>query len=228
MRIASRARSRLRDSSHCAIANRKTTVPASLQSPRNIAPMTATSISALMSSARIRIDATARRAGNTPPAITATRQAAMRHESGAPSSGIANPAASASPATSTRTARARDEGGTRGASCSSHARMPVSATASTIALVDRTAASYFTCRRWPTTSADTSSIPGSGRSRRCRMAASSPQHIPSTRKTDSACTAHRVQRGAEASAASLIWRGSAVAATSRPLPARAAAPGGTG
>ena len=37
--------------------------------------------------------------------------------------------------------------------------MPVSATASTMALVDSTAASYLTCSRCPTTSAVTSSMP---------------------------------------------------------------------
>ena len=46
-----------------------------------------------------------------------------------------------------------------GSSCSSHARIPVSATASAMVAVDSFAASYFTCSRWPMTSAEKSSSP---------------------------------------------------------------------
>ena len=50
--IAWRARSRLCASSHCAAANSVTTIAASSYSPMNIAPMTAITISTLMSSER--------------------------------------------------------------------------------------------------------------------------------------------------------------------------------
>ena len=72
----------LRDSSHCAIANSRTTVPASAHSPRNAAPITATIISALMSSSRSRTAAHARRAGKTPPATAAVAKSAMLQASG--------------------------------------------------------------------------------------------------------------------------------------------------
>ena len=55
-RIAARARSTLRDSSHWATAKRNTTIAASSHSPMSSAPATATTISALMSSAPRRTD----------------------------------------------------------------------------------------------------------------------------------------------------------------------------
>ena len=74
----------------------------------------------------------------------------------------------------------------RGSSCSSQARIPVSATAPTIALVDSRAASYSTRRRPATTSALKVSRPARCLNRRSMSATSSWQSRPSTLKTDSA------------------------------------------
>src|SRR5262245_56474042 len=73
--------------------------------------------------------------------------------------------------------------------------MPVSPTASTIAEVDSRAASYLTWSRWFSRSADTASRPASGLSRRSRIVTSSPQSMPSTRKTASAWSSQTVQAG---------------------------------
>ena len=72
-RIAWRARSIVRTSSHWATANRNTTLAASSQSPSSSAPTTATTISVLMSRVRDRMAVTARRAGKMPPATAAAR-----------------------------------------------------------------------------------------------------------------------------------------------------------
>ena len=88
------------------------------------------------------------------------RNAAMRQDSGAAGEAdSAKPDAERDRRDETRARRARATRAAHdGSSCSSHARMPVSATASTIALVESSAASYFTCSRCPTMSAATSSI----------------------------------------------------------------------
>ena len=77
-RIASRARSMLRDSSHCAMANRKTTVPASAHSPQKHRADDRDEhqhVDVELADAERR---TARRAGNTPPVTAAVTNAAMR------------------------------------------------------------------------------------------------------------------------------------------------------
>src|SRR5258708_1350749 len=71
--------------------------------------------------------------------------------------------------------------------------MPVSATASAIAIVEIFAASYFTCSRRPMRSAEKSSRPLRVLNRRSRMATSSRQSIPSILKVDSACSSQTVQ-----------------------------------
>ena len=200
------------------MANRNTTVAASAHSPRNMAPATATSMSALMSS-----DARAERRDRAP-----RREDAAGHDGDherrdtprravAPANAHRQPAPSASAGRRPAARRARATPARLAALRARATRAcPVSATASTIALVDRSAASYFTCSRCPMTSADTSSMPASGRSRRCRIIASSPQHSPSTRKTDSACTAQRVHDGRRGAAAALIARACADAARRSP------------
>ncbi len=73
---ARRARAMLHPSSHCAIPNSQTTAAASSHSPRIIAPMTAMTISTLMSSARARTERRARPAGTgIDSAIEAVKEA---------------------------------------------------------------------------------------------------------------------------------------------------------
>src|SRR5262245_27100413 len=77
---------------------------------------------------------------------------------------------------------------TIGSSCSSQARMPVSATAPAIAVAVSFAASYFTSNRCPIRSAEKSSRPCRCLNRFSIRDTSSRQSIPSTLKVDSACT----------------------------------------
>ena len=62
-----------------------------------------------------------------------------------------------------------------------------------MAPVDSFAASYLTCRRWPSDVGVERFEAGQAPSRRSRMATSSWQSIPSTLKTDSAWTSQTVQ-----------------------------------
>ncbi len=80
-----------------------------------------------------------------------------------------------------------------GSSCSSHARIPASATASAIAEADSFAASYLTWSRCAITSAENASTPASVLKRRSMSATSSRQSIPSTLKVDSACSSQTAQ-----------------------------------
>ena len=87
MPIALRARSRLCASSHCAAANSDTTIAASSNWRIAIAPITATTISTLMSSEPRLIDCHARWAGNTEPTMVAAMKIGALH----PGNGVNQP-----------------------------------------------------------------------------------------------------------------------------------------
>ena len=140
-RMASRARSIVRTSSHCDIANNQTTVAPSAHSPMAIAPATATTISTWMSSDRRFSESQALRAGATPARTMASTKAGHDQGAPAPASCAAKPTAIAAPASARRTVSRRDSGALAGPSCSSQACMPVSATASTMRAAVSTAAS---------------------------------------------------------------------------------------
>ncbi len=162
-----------------------------------------------MSNVFVRSAWSARRLVNTPPATMATTKLPTNHLASVPRNCRISPLASARADTATSRPLHVELGAINGSSCSSHARMPVSPTASTIAFVERRAASYLTWSLCWMTSADRSSMPRNGRRRRSRIVASSPQHSPSMRKTDSACTSQRVHKGTAAAAVALIARGPA-------------------
>ena len=203
------------------------TVAASDHSPRTTAPTTAIAIRTWMSRVRALSDITARRAGYTPPVSTDATNAAIEIAGASSSQLEARPVARHAPDATRRRCRTKDGSTTCGCSCSSHARMPVSATASLIAEADSRAASYVTSSRRPSTSADIASTPVRCFRRRSRMATSSWQSIPSILKTDSAWTSQTGQapatvaliarplRANDATRASLLPRA--------PIPAQTAA-----
>ena len=82
--MARRARSMLRDSTHCASAKRKVTAAASAHWPMAMAPATAMSISVLMSSAKSRAADQARRAQYQPPVATDSAKNTPAAAGGAP------------------------------------------------------------------------------------------------------------------------------------------------
>ncbi len=133
----------LRDSSHCARANRNVTAAASDHSPMTRAPVTASTMSTLMSRAKRRADTHARRPQYHPPLATATAKTARVSARGMARASDRRPSPTAAPDTASSVCRAAGPAwATRdGASCSSHARMPVSATASAIADAEIRAAS---------------------------------------------------------------------------------------
>ena len=104
--MASRARSMLCASSHCAAANRVTTIAASSYSPISSAPATAMTISALMSSAPRRTERHARSAGNTAPITAAATSRASTHHAGSSSQPIAQPVTARTAATAVNQPRA--------------------------------------------------------------------------------------------------------------------------
>ena len=142
-RMARRARSMLRDSIHCASANRKVTAAASDHWPMAMAPATAMSISALMSRANRRAADHARFAQYQPPAAIDTAKSAPVTAAGAPNQPSAMPAATATPdATRNGCRPSRGLAVIRDAvSWSSHARIPVPFTASAMAAAESCAAS---------------------------------------------------------------------------------------
>ena len=109
-RIARRARSMLRDSSHCARANRNVTVAASDHSPMAMAPATAMSISVLMSRANSRAADQARRAQYQPPAAVDAASSAPVTAGGTPAHSSAMPAAAAAPEATRNASRAPPDG----------------------------------------------------------------------------------------------------------------------
>ncbi len=127
-------------------------VAPSSHSPIAMAPTTATVISTCMSNVRRRIALHARRTDGTPPE-TIVSSAATCAMGVAPAAWAARLAASDTPLTASSHRRRSPVPVPRGSSCSSHARMPVSATAPTMAPVDSRAASYCTRSRPATTSA---------------------------------------------------------------------------
>ncbi len=188
----------LRDSIHCASANRNVTVAASDHSPMVMAPATAMSISVLMSRANRRAADQARRAQYQPPAAVDAASSAPVTAGGVPAHSSVMPAAAAAPDATRNASRAPPDGTVMrdAVSWSSQARIPVAFTASAMAAAESCAASCDTRRVPPTTSARIDSSPLSGASRRSRMATSSWQSMPSTRKTDSAWTSQTGQAGA--------------------------------
>ena len=139
--MARRARSIVRTSRHCDTAKSHTTVAASAQSPSASAPLTATSISTWMSSVRRRSDASALAAGSRAESSTARANAGHASRRSGASHCRPMPAATSAPAAASGPAPPPDETGAIGRSCSSHAFMPVSPTASAMAPVVTMAAS---------------------------------------------------------------------------------------
>jgi len=194
-RTAVRAFSRVRASSARATPKRNTTDAASDHSPSSMAPATAMSMSTLMSSDRRRTACHARRrVGGTPRAMDRPNRTSPSGAA-APTKSTRSPRPRAAPEIASRTRRpfAACPPAAIGSSCSSHARKPASATAATIAEADTFVASYFTCSRWPTRSAEKSSRPGRFLNRRSIIATSSRQSIPSILKVDSACSSQTAQ-----------------------------------
>ena len=190
-RTASRARSSVRASSVCAMANRKTTAAASFHWPSTIAPAAAISISTLMSSERRRSGLPGLASGQWNTGGDRAREERGRHDGWRVESARQQdrPRRTSPLRRAARfCVRLPDSPDAIGSSCSSHARIPASAIAPAIALAFSLAASYLTCSRWPIRSAEKSSMPWRFLKRRSISATSSRQSIPSIRNVDSACS----------------------------------------
>ena len=105
--IAFLARSRLCASSHCAAANSETTIAASSNWRIAIAPMTATTISTLMSSERRLIDCQARSAGKIDPTMVAAMKIGALHAGNDVNQPIPHAAATRAAATAVNQPRTR-------------------------------------------------------------------------------------------------------------------------
>ena len=141
-----------------------------------------------MSSDRTRAAIHALRSVSVAPNTIEAANVARTAQNGAASASSTKPAANVAPAIqrNSRRRRAASSPTAIGSSCSSHARMPASATASAMVDADSFAASYFTCSRRPIRSAENASSPRRVLNRRSSSATSSRQSIPSTLKVDSA------------------------------------------